>query len=460
MRARLRSAAVDHRVILAAVVVLAIVLRFVGIGARLAIDDAYSYLVAAAGPHHFLAQLAATENTPPLFYMLLGPLPLEHEAWLKLPSAVAGTLMCVVLYCSLRNPFGERVALLAALATAVSPFLVTYSNLARGFMVEDLALLVGLWAMLKLSERDSRRWWLIYGLATILALYTEYDAAIFVMALTATAAWLAAPDRRRRLALLGLAPLISLAAWIPELVRAQDQVGVTKLAPHFPAPSLTALRDATVTLAFGEYGGTTRAVGRWLEFVALALLTLATAILLRRTAAARDRPARRALALVAGTAALTLVGHVIAGLVGFNLFNQRYMTIMVPLAATLAAAAVVSIRGRAATALAAVVLSALGVVGIVRRYDHEYQPDLAPVRAAAIALHPRTILTDTPVVLYYLRSLHPTLDRPFDLGPGRAATCGRPCLIIDDLLTNTGTPRQLTGRPAVIEGRFGLTLLR
>lgn len=460
MRARLSSAAVDHRLVLAAVVVLAIVLRFVDIGARLAIDDAYSYLVASAGPHHFLAQLAMTENTPPLFYLLLGPLPLEHEAWLRVPSAVAGTLMCVVLYCALRKPCGERVALLAALATAVSPFLVTYSNLARGFMVEDLALLVGLWAMLKLSERDSRRWWLIYGLVAILALYTEYDAAIFLTALTATAVWLAAPERRRRLALLGLAPLVSLAAWIPELVRAQDQVGVTKLSPHFPSPSLTALRDATVTLALGEYGGTRQGGGRWLEFAAFVLLTLAAAILLRRTAPARDRPARRALALVAGTAALTLLGHVIAGLVGFNLFNQRYMTIMVPLVATLAAAAVLSIRSRAATALAAVLLIALGVVGIARRYNHEYQTDVAPVRAAAIALHPRSILTDTPVVLYYLRPLHPVLDRPFDLGPGRAATCERPCLIIDDLQTNTGAPRPLPGKPALIEGRFGLTLLR
>ena len=82
------------------------------------------------------------------------------------------------------------------------------------------------------------------------------------------------------------------------------------------------------------------------------------------------------------------------------------------------------------------------------------------MRAAALALHPRTVLTDTPVVLYYLGSLHPQLDRPFDLGAGRAGSCARPCLIVDDLLTRTGTRRQIAGPSTVIEGRYGLTLER
>jgi hypothetical protein len=327
-------------------------------------------------------------------------------------------------------------------------------------MVEDVALLLALSAMLRLVDQDSRRWWLVYGLAAVCALYTEYDATIFLLALTATAVWQAPAQRRRRLALFGLAPLATLAVWIPELVRAENQVGVTKLSPHFPSPSLTALREATVTLALGEYGGTSSDAGRWLEFLAFALLAFAAGLVLRRAATRMSAAARSAITLVAGTAALTLLGHLIAGIVGFNLFNQRYLTILIPLVATLGAAAVVSFPHRVAPVAAAVLLIALGVVGIVRRAGHEYQPDLAPVRAAAVALHPRTILTDTPVVLYYMRPLHPVLDRPFDLGPGRAATCARPCLIIDDLRTNTGTPRKLPSPPALIEGRFGLTLLR
>jgi hypothetical protein len=74
-------------------------------------------------------------------------------------------------------------------------------------------------------------------------------------------------------------------------------------------------------------------------------------------------------------------------------------------------------------------------------------------------MHPRTVLTDTPTVLYYLGSLRPQLDRPFNLGPGRAQSCARPCLIIDDLSTQTGSPRPLPAAPVRI-GRFEVTLER
>jgi hypothetical protein len=108
-----------------------------------------------------------------------------------------------------------------------------------------------------------------------------------------------------------------------------------------------------------------------------------------------------------------------------------------------------------------VLLVALGLGNLVRRWGHNFEPGLGPVRAAAEALHPRAVLTDTPVVVYYMKSLHPLLDRPFNLGPGRAASCPRPCVIVDDLATRTGTGR--TGVPPplqVFAHRYGLILLR
>ena len=450
----------DDRLILAGIVLLAVGLRFVDIGSHLAIDDGYSYIVASAPDGHaFLARLAASENTPPLFYLLLAPLPLGHSAWLRVPAALPGVLMCVVLYFMLRPRLGARVALLAALAVAVSPFLVTYSNVARGFMLEDLALLIVLWSALKLGEGQSSRWWLAYTAAGIVAVYTEYDAAIFLLALTVTLLWLNAPARRQ-VVMFGALPLLTLIPWIPQIVRAQHAVNKTKLAPTFAGPSLTSLRDATVTLAFGENGGTSNSIARWLLLAAfLALAWLAT-IVIRRAARFSDALAHRTIVVLAGTSALTLIGHAIIGAAGIDVFNQRYLTLMIPLLATLGAAAIVYAERRALVAIAGALLAALGAVGLVRRYHHEFEPDLKPVRLAAIALHPRTILTNTPTVLYYLKALRPQLDRPFNLGSGRARSCARPCLVIDDALVHTGTPRQLAGTPIVIEGRFQLRLER
>jgi 4-amino-4-deoxy-L-arabinose transferase-like glycosyltransferase len=454
-------ASIDARLVLAGIVLLAIAVRAVAIGGRLHVDDAYTWLVASQpNAHSFLRQLAATENTPLLSYLLLTPLPIDHPAVLRAPAAICGVLMCVVLYGALRRPLGARIALLAALGVAVSPFLVTYSDLARGFMLEDVALLFALWAAIRLTESESAKWSMIFVLAGAVALYTEYSAGIFLAALIA-AVLLIGRGARRRIALLGAFTFASIAPWIPQMIRAQDQVGKTKLHPMFATPSLTGLRETVIRLAFGEGGGTASVAGRWLELLVIIVLACAGAIVLRRKWAGIDVPARRAITLIAVTAGLTLVGHALAPLIGVDVFTQRYITIMVPLVASLGAAVLVWLKRDWLLVAATVLLVALGVVNAARRYHGEYEPDFTPVRVAATAAHPRTVLTNTPIVLFYVRSLHPIFDRPSNLGPGLQRTCQRPCLIVDDQRAqgHGGTPRQMSGTPTTI-GPYDLWLER
>jgi hypothetical protein len=459
-RAVTRRTVLDARLCLAGIVVVAVALRFVAIGQHWGTDDGYSYLVATApSAHVFLARLAAYENTPPLFYLVLSLMPTNHSAWMLVPAAVAGVLACVVLYLALRRPLGTPGALIAALALAVAPFHVSYSNLSRAFMLADLALLVALWAVLKLSEEESRRWWAVYLLAAVIALYSEDDSAIFLVALTATALWLGAPNRRR-MAILGILPLLTVIPWIPQLVRGEHAVGKTKLATPFAAPSPDTLREATVSLAFGANGGTSSVAGQWLEFAAIVTVAAGAVIVLRRVTAARDKPWRYAILLIAGTAVLTVIGHAIAPAAGVQLFTSRYMTILIPLAAALGAAAVVSLGPRWPLVIGSVALLAVGAVDFALRYHHQWEPDVRPVRIAALAMHPKTVLTDNPDVVYYLKSLHPQLDRPFNLGPGRAQTCARPCLIVDDSTSAFGTPRAHVAGSSTTVGSFLLTLER
>ena len=451
-------AVLDARFYLAGIVVLAVALRFIAIGQHWGTDDGYSYLVASSPTAHlFLARLAAYENTPPLFYLLLSLMPTDHSAWMLVPAAVAGVLACVVLYCALRGALGTQGALLAALALAVAPFHVSYSNFARAFMLADLALLVALWALLRLSEQESRRWWSVYLLAGVIALYTEYDSAIVLVALTATALWLGAP-KRRQMAILGPLPLLASIPWIPQIVRGEHAVGKTKLATPFSPPSLHTLREATVSLAFGANGGTSSVLGQWLEFGAIVAIAAAAAIVLRRAAGSKDRRWRYAIAVITGTGVLSLIGHAIAPAVGVQLFTERYLTILIPLVIALAAAAVLSAGSRWPIVITSLALLAIGVVDLARRYHHQWEPNLRPVRIAALALHPKTVLTDNPDVVYYLKSLHPELDRPFNLGPGRAQTCARPCLIVDDSTSQFGTPRTDVPGSSTTVGSFVLTL--
>ncbi|HEY8866073.1 MAG TPA: hypothetical protein VIM22_04010, partial [Solirubrobacteraceae bacterium] len=262
----------------------ALVARAVALGDPLAADEGYTWLVASShSAGTFLDRLAAFENTPPLYYLLAWPLP-DGEAWLRLPSLFAGVACVGALYAALRPLAGTRAALLAAAALAVAPYAVSYSDFARGFILADLGLVIAL------AGAARRAWW-VYAAGAAIALYAEYDSALFLVALACAIAWSGIAPAREAL-VRGLAPLLLLVPWIPEIVRGADADGLTKVAPVYPGPSPGSLRDLVVRLTFGEHGTASAAGLRWLQFVVVvALLVVA--------ARALARPAFR---LLAGTA--------------------------------------------------------------------------------------------------------------------------------------------------------------
>jgi hypothetical protein len=250
---------------------------------------------------------------------------------------------------------------------------------------------------------------------------------------------------------LGAAPFVALAPWVPEIIRGQHALHHTKESPVFPGPSLGSLRDVTVRLVFGEHGAGSSVAARWGEFVVVvAVLAVGVAILLRAVrrdrgspssggAAPRDRgsplsggAAPRAVLLISATTVLVLLGHVVAPAFGLDLFNERYLTPVIPLAAALVAVAVSEADRRLLWVGAGAGAALAAVAVFAQRLGAEYQPDLAPVRAAVEHIVPRELLTNSAVVAYYLRGEDPILDRPFGLGPGLESGCGRRCVVVDD----------------------------
>ncbi|MGI8902984.1 MAG: glycosyltransferase family 39 protein [Solirubrobacteraceae bacterium] len=428
-----RLSSPDRRLLLGAILLVGVALRIETLGAHLSNDEGYSYLVGSAPSlGSFLHRLAAYENTPPLFYLLLRALPLGHAAWLRVPAALPGALIPLVLYLALRRALGVRAALLAAAITAVAPYHVSYSDYARGFMLEGLGCMLALWAMLRLIDGATGKWWLLYVAGAVLALYSEYFAAIFLLALTfAGVAY--TPGGRLRTGALGLLPLASLLPWLGQIERGQDALHHTKMFASFPSPSLGTLRELSVRLVLGEHGAGSSTALRWLELLGLVIvLTAVVAVLGRRIAGEQSSPASRTVLVIATTGALVLVGHALVALLGHEILNQRYLTVLIPIGAALVAAAIGRSPVRWGWTGALTALALLAVAVFAQRYQREYEPDLAPVRVAVTAQHPRTVLTNSAVVIYYLRGLHPVLDRPFGLGPGLERSCAAPCLVIDD----------------------------
>ena len=417
--------------LLAGIVLVAVLVRLAGMGDRLSEDEGFSWIVGSApSPDAFLDRLAAYENTPPLFYLLLTPLPLDDEHWLRLPSFVASVISVPVLYAATRPLIGTRGALLAALGLAVAPYAVNWSNFSRGFTLANLGLLIALWAVVRLGEDASRRWWWVYAGGAVLAIYSEYDAPLFLAALIGTFAWLS-PGRRREIVAFGALPLLALLPWLGEFARSLDALDETKAAPIYPSPSLGSVRDSVVPLFTGEHGAADAAGPRTLQLAVIAAAITAAVVLLARAGK------QRAIQLLGVTALGTLAFHALATLLGPDIFAQRYLTALIPLVAALLAGGVAAAPWRPAVPLAATVLALTGAAVFIQRHGRELEPDMAPVAALIDASpHNEVVLTNSARVAFYLRDLNPQLDRPLGFGVDAEKACGPRCpkalVVVDD----------------------------
>jgi hypothetical protein len=140
------------------------------------------------------------------------------------------------------------------------------------------------------------------------------------------------------------------------------------------------------------------------------------------------RKAPRAIGIVALG---TLVLHAIAHWIGPDVFAPRYLTELIPLGAIAIGCAVAQSPRRIQVA-AAIALAALGVAVATKRAAGNDEPSYKAIAKAVIpAAKNRTVLTNSAVIVYYLRDLHPHLDRPFGL-KAPCEGCRPPFLIVDD----------------------------
>src|SRR5512143_515943 len=161
---------VHPMVALAAVMVIALAARLLGIaGRQLWYDEAFSVLFAEKGPAAMLVgtlsltRTGAADIHPLTYYStlwlwmrLFGESPVAVRAF----SIMAGLAVVLMIFALARALFDTRTALVAALIAAVAPFQVHYAQEIRMYVFLCLWLLLATYSYWKGSRTMRWQWWL------------------------------------------------------------------------------------------------------------------------------------------------------------------------------------------------------------------------------------------------------------------------------------------------------------
>jgi mannosyltransferase len=206
-----------------AVVVLGIGLRFYHLGSRGLWLDEISQSDVAHVSHRDLLAFTQRDDQMPLFNVVtwaISRLVHENEFFLRLPSAIAGSLGVYAMYRLGHALGGFRLGFVSGLLMAVMVFPVWYAQDARPyalFITVSAAQLLFAWQAV---ARASRLDWGGLVLVTAVALYTHYLGLLTTAAVGVFIGSLAIRERRLRTPALISAGVVVIAylPWLPTLI--------------------------------------------------------------------------------------------------------------------------------------------------------------------------------------------------------------------------------------------------
>lgn len=325
------------------------------------------------------------EISPPLYFILswattqLGSAP----ELVRLPALLAGVASIPLTYLVGARAIGPTVGLIASAVMALSPFMIFYSTDGRAYAVAILLLLLSTLAMLHAVETDRARWWVAYGLATLLAVYTHYTSAFVLGAQLLWLLWAHRESWRPALLSNGIAAVLFIP-WIPNFLADSDSPTIEILSA-LQGDGLAVKLEAVEAWSIGfPYVDPADVPGRlWLVIAAVGLLAAAVAGLWRWWGSSRPgRPAiSKGMVLVIALALATpLAETLILALGGTDLLGARNLNTSSP-GLALAIGAILAAAGPVAGVVCTVGVLGAYAVSAGKTLD----PDNGPVNAKAAA---------------------------------------------------------------------------
>ena len=320
-------------------------------------DEAYTVRLVQKSPVEMLHGIAYTEATPPLYYGLASVwsrLFGTSEAGLRSLSALFGIATVLVAYLAGARLFSRAAGLVIAALTAVSPFMVWYSQEARSYALFMLltALSIYLYACLRDHARPAVV--VAWGAVCAAAVWTHYFA-IYVVAMEALLLIVLVPQARRAVAAALLAVgvvSVPVAALAIHQARSAYPSGASAVAD---LPLGYRVKVATYEFVAGSYGS----AGPLWHRLTIALLVVFVVALLAGT---RSRSPKRVLAEVALLGAGVVILPLVATALGKDYWFGRNVIPAWICAAIVIAIAVVSTQRRWVTWVLVAALVSLSLV--------------------------------------------------------------------------------------------------
>ncbi len=377
--AQRRSLSSPLALTLYALVALAAVLRFVGIGTQgFWFDEGNTALLVHFSLGKMIGLIPHSESTPPLYYCLawlwvriFG----FGEVGLRSLSAVAGIATVPVAYAAASKLISSRAGLLAAALTACNPLLIWYSQEARSYSLLVLLTSVALLAFAHARAAPSARTLGAWVLASALALATHYYA---VLAIVPQALWLLVTHRRVQSVRLAVAAVGVCGLALIPLALGQNSTGNSEwIARVALGPRLGQIIPQFLI-------GTGAPAYDVLEPLAAAMVVIALVLLAARADADERTPALVAGGLAIGGLVLNLL--LVAGGID-DLITRNVLALWLP-AAVLVSGGFAARRAGVLGIAAATVLCGTGIAAAIGvASDRNLQrPDW---RAVAHVLGPR-----------------------------------------------------------------------
>jgi len=345
------------------------------------VDEVVTFLSSNGSFGWVISQSEVNSNIPPLYYLIVhfflkfG----QDEALLRLPSLIFGVLTIPALYAVADEWLGARLAAIAALLMAASPFHIWYSQEARPYALLLLLALVSIWFAQRLAKHPgSPALTMGFIVSTAATFYCHTVAIPFIAFLGAHIGWTAPRGARRFWVLVFSAILVAVlpAAFrliaLPPDASADPNRGLNPIFLAYTVwtfatgyslgPTLTELHQAD-RLAFVRHD---------LPLIApvallLGLVLAAGGLALRRY----DASIQRALVMWLGfPIAFALAGAMLTP----HPFNVRYVILAYPAFILVLAAGIRQLPNIPARAA---VLAGLGLVSVISLGNYFFDPRYA-----------------------------------------------------------------------------------